>query len=61
MKLTKQEQEILDGKQGLVKQQAMKTLVAYGEGLGADRLIDVDDVTTCVNCPYPNDFLAGIE
>lgn len=41
MKLTSQEQEILDGKQGKTLQKVMRTLVRYGELFGADRLIDV--------------------
>ena len=41
MKLTSQEQEILDGKQGKTLQKVMRTLVRYGELFGADRLINV--------------------
>jgi hypothetical protein len=39
----------------------MKILVEYGEGLGADRLLEVDDVTCCVPCPYPTHANAEIE
>ena len=42
-------------------QQAMKILVQYGEGLGADRLLEVDDVTCCVPCAYPPHSNAGME
>jgi predicted aconitase len=42
MALTAQEQAIMDGKQGLAMQKAMKTIVAYGELFGAKRLVDLD-------------------
>ena len=51
MRLTQEEQEILNGSQGKVRQQAMKILVQYGEAVNADRLLDVDDVTFCIPCP----------
>lgn len=61
MKLTNEEQDILNGSQGKVKQQAMKILVQYGEAVNADRLLDVDDVTFCIPCPYPCNTNADIE
>ena len=39
----------------------MKILMQFGEALGADRLLEVDDVTFCVPCPYPASFIADIE
>ncbi len=42
MTLTKEEQEILDGKKGPLLQKAMKTVVAYGDLFGAEKLVDLD-------------------
>lgn len=42
MKLTMEEQEILDGKKGEPMQKAMKTIVAYGSLFGAEKLVDLD-------------------
>lgn len=41
MKLTKEEQEIIDGKQGPVMAKIMKTLVWYGDLFGAKRLVPI--------------------
>ena len=41
MKLTAEEQEISDGKKGDVLQKAIKTVVAYGQLFGADKLVDL--------------------
>jgi predicted aconitase len=41
LKLTVEEQNILDGKKGELLQKAMKTLVAYGELFGATKLVDL--------------------
>lgn len=41
MKLTKEEQDILDGKKGKVLAKVMKTVVQYGEAFGADKLVDL--------------------
>lgn len=41
MNLTNEQQEILDGKQGEVLAQIMKTLVRYGELFGADGMVPV--------------------
>lgn len=41
MKLTKEEKDILDGKQGEVMAKMMKTLVWYGEIFGAKRLVPI--------------------
>src|SRR5512146_1222576 len=42
MYLTDEEQGILDGSQGEIKQKCMEFLVAYGDAAGAERLIDLD-------------------
>ena len=41
VRLTAEEQEIYDGKKGDVLQKAIKTVVAYGELFGADKLVDL--------------------
>ena len=41
MKLTKEEQEILDGKQGKTKAKIMRTLVEFGDLFGAEEFVDV--------------------
>lgn len=41
MKLTAEEQAILDGKEGKTKAKIMQTLVEFGEVFGAKRLVDV--------------------
>ena len=40
MTLTKEEQDILDGKEGPVKAKVLKTIVMHGELFGAERLAD---------------------
>lgn len=42
MKLTPEEQAILDGKQGEVLAKAMKSVVLYGETFGADQLVEIE-------------------
>jgi predicted aconitase len=42
MKLTPEERDILQGKQGSVLQRVMETVVLYGEALGAERLVDIE-------------------
>lgn len=41
MKLTKEEKEILEGKQGHTKAKIMQTLVEFGELFGADKMVPV--------------------
>jgi len=54
VKLTRDEQDMLDGKQGRAKQRAMELLVKYGEALDADRLIDTNNVHMFIGFhPYP--------
>jgi predicted aconitase len=40
--LTREERDILRGRQGPVLQKVMETVVLYGEALGAERLVDID-------------------
>jgi hypothetical protein len=44
MKLTDNEQAMLDGHDGKAKQKAMDLLVRYGEALGAERFVDTTNV-----------------
>ena len=46
MKLTEDEQNMLDGKEGLPKRKAMELLVKYGDALGAERFVDTNNVHT---------------
>jgi hypothetical protein len=41
MKLTREEQAILDGEQGRVLAKVMRSVVLYGEAFGAEQLIDI--------------------
>lgn len=42
LKLTAEEQEILDGKKGELLQKSIKTVIAYGQLFGAESLTDLD-------------------
>jgi len=44
MKLTDDEQAMLDGRAGKAKQKAMELLVRYGEALGVERFVDTTNV-----------------
>jgi len=48
MKLTDEEKAILEGSEGLARQKAMDLLVRYGEALGAERLVDTNNVCVSV-------------
>jgi predicted aconitase len=48
MRLVRDEQEMLDGKEGPARQKAMALLVKYAEGLGADRFVDTNNATVIV-------------
>ena len=48
MRLARDEQDMLEGKEGQAKQKAMELLVKYGEGLGADRFVDTNNATVIV-------------
>ena len=41
MNLTKEQQEILEGKKGEVERKLMETLVRYGELFGADSMVPI--------------------
>jgi predicted aconitase len=52
--LAKDEQEMLDGRQGRPKQRAMEILVQYAEALGAERFVNTNNVHLLVGFhPYP--------
>ena len=51
MKLTKEEQDILDGKEGKEKAKLMKILVAYGNAFGSEKLVDLG------GAPHSNMFV----
>jgi len=53
MKLTDEEKHMLDGKEGPAVQKAMDLLVRYGEALGAERLIQTNNVSTTVVASSP--------
>jgi predicted aconitase len=58
MRLTPQEQATLDGAHGRARQKAMDLLVRYGEALGAERLVDTNNVcgTVGASTPFLRDF-----
>ncbi len=61
-KLAKDEQEMLDGKNGRAQQRAMEILVQYADALGAERFVDTNNVHLFVGFhPYPEviDILDG--
>jgi len=53
MKLTKEEQAILDGKEGEEKAKLMKILVAFGNAFGAERLVNLG------GAPHSNMFIGA--
>jgi predicted aconitase len=53
MKLTKEEQAILDGKEGKEKAKLMKILVAFGNAFGAEKLVDLG------GAPHSNMFIGA--
>jgi predicted aconitase len=58
MKLTDQEKAMLEGREGRARQKAMDLLVRYGEALGAERLVDTNNVcgTVGASTPFLRDF-----
>jgi predicted aconitase len=60
MRLTAQEQAMFDGAEGPARQRAMDLLVRYGEALGAERLVDTNNVCATVGptTPFIRDFAA---
>lgn len=53
MRLTDSEKAMLDGREGRAVQKAMDLLVRYGEALGAERLVDTNNVCGAVTAPSP--------
>jgi len=53
MKLTKEEQAILDGKEGKEKAKLMKILVTFGNTFGAEKLVDLG------GAPHSNMFIGA--
>ena len=58
MKLTDDEKAMLDGKEGVARQKAMELLIRYGEALGAERLVDTNNVCGAVetSAPFTREF-----
>ncbi len=54
MKLTDYEKEMFDGVHGRAKARAMDLLVRYGEALGAERLIETNNVAGAFNASTPS-------
>jgi hypothetical protein len=48
VRLARNEQAMLEGREGPAKQKAMELLVKYAEGLGADRFVDTNNATVIV-------------
>src|SRR3954466_6312956 len=61
MKLTERERAMLDGHEGPAVAGAMDLLVRYGEALGAERLVDTNNVcgTVGATMPFLRDFAQG--
>lgn len=53
MKLTDEEKDILDGSRGKARQKAMDLLVRYGEALGAERLVETNNVAGGIPAGLP--------
>ncbi|MHC4266345.1 MAG: aconitase X, partial [Planctomycetota bacterium] len=53
MKLTREEQAIMDGKEGEIKAKVMKTVVAFGNAFGATKLVKLEGAphTSMYNAP----------
>ena len=54
MKLTDHERAMLDGAHGPARQKAMDLLVRYGEALGAERLVETNNVAGAFNASTPS-------
>jgi hypothetical protein len=53
MRLSADEQAMLDGSRGKARQKAMDLLLRYGEALGAERLVDTNNVCGTVGASTP--------
>jgi len=62
MLLNSDEQAMLDGKEGLDRQKAMELLVKYGEALGAERLVNTNNVCGGISgaSPFVRKFAAKV-
>lgn len=59
MKLTQDEQQMLEGKEGPARQKAMELLVKYAEALGAEQFVDTNNVYFGMSAfPFANQFWA---
>ena len=55
IQLTKEEQDILDGREGRLRQTALENIVRYAQVLGAEKLCKVTKATVfCGNHNYLN-------
>jgi predicted aconitase len=54
MQLTDDEKAMLDGKEGAGRQRAMELLVRYCKALGAERLVDTNNVAIAINATNPH-------
>ena len=64
MKLTKEEQAILDGKEGEEKAKLMKILVAFGNAFGAEKLVELGGAphsNLYIGAPYMNSMINMLE
>jgi hypothetical protein len=59
MQLKDDEKAMLDGRYGPARQKAMELLVRYGEALGAERMVDTNNVLTAIKAarPFLREFL----
>jgi predicted aconitase len=63
VKLTYDEKAMLEGREGLAKQKAMELLIQYGEALGAEKLVDTDNVCGSMGVaknPFSQEFIAEL-
>lgn len=54
MRLTDHEKAMLDGQHGAARARAMDLLVRYGEALGAERLVETNNVAGAFNASTPS-------
>jgi predicted aconitase len=54
MRLTDHEKAMLDGQHGAAKARAMDLLMRYGEALGAERLVETNNVAGAFNASTPS-------
>lgn len=54
MRLTDHEKAMLDGSHGAAKARAMDLLLRYGQALGAERLVETNNVAGAFNASTPS-------